>query len=206
MGRCRPAVFVLPCQDKTLPFPPLSRLRSDRGRAPSRPSAASRRAALTGGCDPYNNDGGNGRLTTPSLPVDFSSRCRPASIRIFCEPAGSMPSWGPRFSRCCYLANGLQKSPRDGRSHLNSANFFFFHPDFYLCRNLELANFFFFHRDLYLCRNRWWLAVRFPQGFVLFSAHPELVQQHCQLSSHRYHRSFLGILSAVRGQLQTPAA
>jgi hypothetical protein len=33
-----------------------------------------------------------------------------------------------------------------------------------------------------------------------------LCKQHCQFASHGHDRSFFGILSAVRGQLQTPAA
>jgi hypothetical protein len=55
--------------------------------------------------------------------LEVTRLCRPASIRIQCEPNWLHASWGSRFSRCCYLANGLQTFPRDGRSHLNSANF-----------------------------------------------------------------------------------
>jgi hypothetical protein len=78
-------VFDLPyARPKPCHFLLLGHLPSDRSQALSRPSEASRRAALAGGCDPYNNDGGNGRPS--SLPVGLGSRCRPASIRIFHEP------------------------------------------------------------------------------------------------------------------------
>jgi len=62
-------------------------------------------------------------------------------------------SWGPQFSRCCYLANGL-RGPRDGRSHLNSANLSF-HPNLLGCDDL--------------------CSVSQPQRFVRFSADPQLV-------------------------------
>jgi hypothetical protein len=35
-----------------------------------------------------------------------------------------------------------------------------------------------------------------PQWFIHLSTYPQLVKQHCQLPSHSYHRSFLGILSS----------
>ena len=97
--------------------------RITAGRRPGRAQRAVR-AAWTGGRDPYNDDGENGRLRSLFIPARFSSRCRHASIRIFSEPSWLHASWDPRFSRCCYLANGLVR-PRDGRSHLNSANFLF---------------------------------------------------------------------------------
>ena len=44
------------------------------------------------------------------------------------------------------------------------------------------------------------------QRFVHFSAHPQVMQQHCQLSRRGDDGSLLSALSAPFGQLQTPAS
>src|SRR4029434_5881176 len=43
------------------------------------------------------------------------------------------------------------------------------------------------------------------QRLVHFPAHPQPVQQHRQLTSHRHHRTLLRILAPAGGQLQPPA-
>ena len=47
---------------------------------------------------------------------------------------------------------------------------------------------------------------RVSQRVIGFPAHPQLVQQHRQLTGHRRNRSLLGVLASSFGQLQTPAA
>src|SRR6185503_528353 len=42
------------------------------------------------------------------------------------------------------------------------------------------------------------------QRLVHFPTHPQPVQQHRQLASHRHHRTLLGVLAAARGLLQPP--
>src|SRR5581483_10769418 len=43
------------------------------------------------------------------------------------------------------------------------------------------------------------------QRFVHFSTHPQVMQQHCQLSCGGHDGPLLGVSSAPLGQLQTPA-
>jgi hypothetical protein len=45
-----------------------------------------------------------------------------------------------------------------------------------------------------------------PERVIDFATHPQLVQQHRQLSRHRHKRSLLGVLAASFGHLQTPPA
>src|SRR5882724_9402882 len=56
-----------------------------------------------------------------------------------------------------------------------------------------------------LCRRRQHGRTAIPQRFVHFSADPQAMQQHRQLSCSSNHHSFLPILSAPLGQLQPPA-
>src|SRR5258708_38511550 len=44
-----------------------------------------------------------------------------------------------------------------------------------------------------------------PQWFIYFSAHPQLMEQNSQLSSHGNDGSFLGILSSALGKPQSPS-
>src|SRR5215472_17178449 len=96
-------------------------------------------------------------LRTPSPAGGNSVRLfRPASIRIYREPLPAPCQLGSSIlTGADNLANGL-KSPRDGRSHPNSAK-----PS---C-------------DPFLCHGRL-RAIGNPQGLVSFSANPELMQQH----------------------------
>ena len=59
--------------------------------------------------------------------------------------------------------------------------------------------------NLKLCGCRQYDLSAMPQRFVSFSAPPQAMQQHGELSCGRNHRSFLSIFSATLGQLQTPA-
>jgi hypothetical protein len=54
------------------------------------------------------------------------------------------------------------------------------------------------------CRHGYAVAV--VQGFVDFSAHPQVMQQYCQLSGRGNDRSFLAVSSTTLGQLQAPAS
>jgi hypothetical protein len=70
-------------------------------------------------------------------------------------------------------------------------------------RRLILSKLFLCRATRGLCRRAFPLAM-IAKRFVDFSAHPQLVQQHCQLSGHRHHSTFLGILPSSRRQLQPP--
>ena len=107
----------------------------------------------------------------------------------------SVPVGCSRFSRCCHLFVDLcfhlrmEAGPGDRRSHRNSALGFCFS----------------FRRTfLTLCRGRQCSLLAVAQWFVRFSADPQAVQPHRQLSRRRNHRAFLPILPAAFGQLQSP--
>ena len=73
-------------------------------------------------------------------------------------------------------------------------------------RNSALGLLFFLPwKILTLCCRRHRRRVTVAQRFVHFSAHPQAMQQHRELSRGRNHGSFLPILPATLGQLQTPA-
>jgi hypothetical protein len=101
----------------------------------------------------------------------------------------------PRFSGCCQSVSRPRSSqiPRESdlgtnRSHSNSA--------------IHLVKL--YSPPWRLRRCSFFLAM-IPQRFVYFSAHPQLVQQHRQLSGHRHHSAFLGIAASPLGQFQPPS-
>ena len=49
-------------------------------------------------------------------------------------------------------------------------------------------------------------SVAVVQGLVHFSAHPQMMQQHCQLSGRGHNRSLLSVSSATLRQFQSPAS
>jgi hypothetical protein len=101
----------------------LGNVFEDRGRVPSRPSgcermraAASRRGALTGGRDLDDRNRGNGRFPLSLVCCSSSPFCSPSPCfhsHLFMSQLWLHACWGPRFSECCDLTNGL-KGPSAG--------------------------------------------------------------------------------------------
>ncbi len=60
-------------------------------------------------------------------------------------------------------------------------------------------------KTLTLCGRRHRDLSAVAQRLISFSAYPQAMQQHCQLSRRRNHRSFLPILSPTLSQFQPPA-
>src|SRR5450759_2536119 len=137
-------------------------------------------------------------MRRPVLVKRVFSFLRVDSLRS--SPAALSPSFHPhswlsdfrsvhggrsQFSRCCYLIIDLgsrlstEAGPGVRRSHLISAVQLG-------CSNPTL-------------RHSAYRFVVVPQWFIYLSAHPQLMKQHCQLPSHSYHGSFLGILSSSLG-------
>ena len=85
----------------------------------------------------------------------------------------------------------MKAGPGDRRSHRNSA-----------C----LLCFSFRRMVLLLCGRRHRYPGAVPQWLVYFTAHPQVMQQHRQLSCRGHDGSFLRIPSSALGQLQSPAA
>jgi hypothetical protein len=52
------------------------------------------------------------------------------------------------------------------------------------------------------CRH--WHSIAVVQGLVHFSAHPQMMQQHRQLSGRSHNRSLLCVSSTTLGQFQSP--
>jgi hypothetical protein len=61
----------------------------------------------------------------------------------------------------------------------------------------------FYQNDLGCASNQ---LATVAERIIIFAAHPQLVQQHRQLSRHRHDGSLLGTLAASFGHLQSPAA
>jgi len=78
----------------------------------------------------------------------------------------------------------MEAGPGLSRTHLNSA--------------VELGS---FDPTLRHCAHHFMVV---PQWFINFSAHPQLMEQYSQFSSHGNDGSFLGILSSALGKLQSP--
>src|SRR6266849_670642 len=108
----------------------------------------------------------------------------------------SVPVGRPRFSGCCDLIIALLRSARRTRSRPNPAvtrtrrSFFVCIPTIRREPGLGCVS-----CDL----------VTVPERVIDFAAHPQLVQQHRQLTRHRRNRSLLGVLAPSFGQLQTPS-
>src|ERR1700733_7003761 len=123
------------------------------------------------------------------------SQAAPVAIlpsALFVSDIRSVQGGCSRFSRCCYLISvlcshlcGGSWAPGVSRSHLDSA--------------VESAV-----RTETLGRGAHrFLAI--AQWFVHLSAHPQPMQQYCQLSRHGHYRSFLGIFSSSLCQLPSPS-
>src|SRR3984957_16376092 len=128
-----------------------------------------------------------------SVPSQLSRPCRHPPIRTLCERYSLGARWVFSFSRCCYLIIDLSsrlfgesRAPGLSRSHLDSA--------------VELG-----------CPDRNSLChcahgfLAIAQWFVHLSAHPQPMQQYCQLPSHGHYGSLLGILSSSLRKLQSPS-
>ena len=109
-----------------------------------------------------------------------------------------------RFSRCCYLfwrpVVLLSQSGTWARPLTQSPELGFGLFDFSLPGTI-LTLFCLF----VLCGCRHCRSAAVVERFVQFSAHPQMMQQHCQLSCGRHDGSLLPAISATFGQFQAPA-
>src|ERR1700719_329839 len=139
-----------------------------------------------------------GCFCSPLFPCEFLPLSQAASVAIlpsalFGERYSLGARWVFSFSRCCYLIIDLSsrlfgesRAPGLSRSHLDSA--------------VELG-----------CPDRNSLChcahgfLAIAQWFVHLSAHPQPMQQYCQLPSHGHYGSLLGILSSSLRKLQSPS-
>src|SRR5580658_1305500 len=119
------------------------------------------------------------------------SQAAPVAIlpsALFVSDIRSVLGGCSRFRRCCYLISvlcshlcGGSWAPGLSRSHLGSA-----------VRIETLSH----------CPHR---LLTIAQGFVHLSAHPQAMEQYCQLARHGHYRSLLGIFSSSLRKLQPPS-
>ena len=125
------------------------------------------------------------------------SPCRVATVAMLpsalsrSDSFRSVPVGRSRFSRCCHLISALwfgsfrvEPGPGHRRSHRNSALGFCLFSSW---------NGFDFVLPFGFTRLRLLSICSVVQRFVHFSAHPQMMQQHCQLSCRRHDRSLLAL-------------
>src|SRR5580765_7198119 len=116
------------------------------------------------------------------------------------ESFRSVHAGRPQFSRCCHLFGALwfyfskvEPGPGHRRSHRKSA--------FGFCLFSSWNDFYFVFVVSFLSTDRNCYSAAIVQWFVHYSTHPQVMQQHCQLSCRGHDGSFLAIPPTALGQL-----
>jgi hypothetical protein len=158
-----------------------------RRRAQSRPSAASRRVAWTGGRDAISSETREWQRARSRPRLQRSSPHRPASIRTFLKLHRLCASWGPQILRV------LQSKCRPGHLRVPCHA-----APVRTLRAVTRTRRAFPKLNLSSCRYCFAVPADM-QRFVNFSADPQLMQEHGQFSRDRHQCPLLCVLPAARG-------